>query len=94
MQLDDAQVPGWGKVRSARDLGGRIASGRQSQHLTQGDLAAWLGVDRTTVVRLEAGKVGQLDRLFDVLGVLGLDLALVPRSARIIVEPAQDEPTT
>ena len=61
--------------------------------MTQGDLAAWLGVDRTTVLRMEAGRVSQIDRLFDVLGVLGLDLVVVPRTARVIVEPTPDQPT-
>ncbi|MGL4175336.1 MAG: helix-turn-helix transcriptional regulator [Dermatophilaceae bacterium] len=92
MQLD--RTPAWSKVRSAADLGRRLAAERKGQRLTQGDLAAWVGVDRTTVLRMEAGKVGQIDRLFDVLGVLGLDLVAVPRTARVVVEPADDQPST
>ncbi|MGL4743953.1 MAG: helix-turn-helix transcriptional regulator [Dermatophilaceae bacterium] len=84
----------WSTLRSAGDLGRRVADARREQSLTQGDLAAWLGVDRTTVIRLEAGKVSQLDRLFDVLGVLGLDLIAVPRTARVVVETADDQSPT
>ena len=86
MQHDQPSTPPWGKVRSAGELGHRIANGRQEQRLTQGELADWLGVDRTTVLRLEAGKASQIDRLFDILGLLGLDLVVVPRTARVIVE--------
>ena len=87
MQQDQLPTPAWGKVRSAGELGQRIADGRQEQSLTQGELADWLGVDRTTVLRLEAGKATQIDRLFDVLGLLGLDLVVVPRTSRVVVEP-------
>lgn len=92
MQHEQARDAAWGKVRSASELGRRIADGRQGHHLTQGDLADWVGVDRTTVLRLEAGRVGQIDRLFDVLAILGLDLVVVPRTARITVEPASGQP--
>lgn len=87
MQHDQPSTPAWGKVRSAGELGQRIADSRQDQGLTQGELADWLGVDRTTVLRLEAGKASQIDRLFDILGILGLDLVVVPRTARLVVEP-------
>lgn len=87
MQQDQPSTPAWGKVRSAGELGQRIADSRQDQGLTQGELADWLGVDRTTVLRLEAGKASQIDRLFDILGILGLDLVVVPRTARLVVEP-------
>lgn len=93
MQRDDQEALSWATVRSAQELGTRLASRRQGQNLTQSELAGWLGVDRTTVLRMEAGKVSQIDRLFDVLGVLGLDLVVVPRTARVIVEPADGEPT-
>ncbi len=92
MQHDEPPTLPWGKVRSASELGDRIAEGRHDQNLTQGDLANWLGVDRTTVLRLEAGRVGQINRLFDIIGILGLDLVVVPRSARVVVEPATDHP--
>lgn len=91
MQLPQNGAPDWATVRSARQLGDRIASGRHSHDLTQSDLAAWLGVDRTTILRMEAGRVSQIDRLFEVLGVLGLDLVVVPRTARVIVEPADGD---
>jgi len=91
MQHEQFPAPVWGKVRSARELGQRIADGRQEQSFTQGDLADWLGVDRTTVLRLEAGKASQIDRLFDILGLLGLDLVVVPRTAHVVVESPQGQ---
>ena len=77
-------------MRSTAELGERIASRRQDNNLTQADLAEWLAVDRTTVVRLEQGKATQLDRLFDVIAILGLDLVVVPRNSRVVVEPPVD----
>ena len=94
MQHDQPKTPAWGKVRSASELGQRIADGRQEQSLTQGELAGCLGVDRTTVLRLEAGKASQIDRLFDILGLLGLDLVVVPRTARVVVEPPSGQSST
>lgn len=87
MQPSDPSVQSWGKVRSAGDLGQWVAQGRQGQRLTQAELADWLGVDRTTVIRLEAGTVSQIARVFDALGVLGLDLVVVPRGTTVHVEP-------
>ena len=83
----DVVAPHWGKVRSSIELGQRIATARQDQDLTQSDLASWIAVDCTTVVRLEKGRVGQIERLFEVLGTLGLDVVVVPRNARVVVTP-------
>lgn len=92
MQREELSAHSWGKVRSSGELGQWVAQGRQGQGLTQAELADWLGVDRTTVVRLEAGTVSQIARVFDALGVLGLDLVVVPRGTSVHVEPLSGPP--
>lgn len=43
-------------VSSQADLGRRVAQAREEVSLTQGELAAAIGLDRTSVVKLEAGS--------------------------------------
>jgi len=55
-----------------------------------------LSVDRTTVVRLESGNLRALQRLMGALSVLGADVVVADRFARINeadVEPADQAPT-
>jgi len=48
--------------------------------MSQAELAEWVGVSRQYVSLLETGEVTtQVRRLFDLLGVLGADVAIVPR---------------
>lgn len=70
-------------ARVAVELGERIARYRIARNLTQKDLAAEAGVDRTTIVRLEKGK-GTLDTLIRVMSALAIEkrlLDLVPGTA-------------
>ncbi|HEY8543502.1 MAG TPA: XRE family transcriptional regulator [Acidimicrobiales bacterium] len=59
-------------VRSPAELGGRIAEAREVSGLTQAALAERLGVDRTSVVRLEAGQrkvsAHELAEIAEILG--------------------------
>lgn len=75
----------WRRVHEAQGLGASIAALRRARGLTQEELSEWLGVDRSTVVRLEAGDVAQLRRLMDALSVLGADLLVVKRTAHVTV---------
>lgn len=75
----------WRRVHEARGLGVAVAALRRAQGLTQQELSEWLGVDRSTVVRLEAGDAAQLRRLMDALSVLGADLVVVERTAQVTV---------
>lgn len=68
------------QTRSAMDLGSAIARLRRERNMTQADLASWVGIDRTTVVRLESGTLQSVERLIDVLSALGADLVLVDRN--------------
>ncbi|QSB15405.1 helix-turn-helix domain-containing protein [Natronosporangium hydrolyticum] len=78
----------WRRARDARGLGQHIATLRRERRMTQAELAQWLGVDRTTVVRLEAGNLRAVKRLTEALSVLGADLVVVPREAQVTVEAA------
>jgi DNA-binding XRE family transcriptional regulator len=80
----------WRRVHDAAELGQSLAELRKQRGMSQQDLAAWLGVDRTTVVRLESGGLGALSRLTDALAVLGANLVVLPRNAEIRVSEAAD----
>jgi len=75
----------WRRVHDARELGGTVADLRKRRGMTQEELADWLSVDRTTVIRLEAGALQALHRLMAALSVLGADLVVADRSARVVV---------
>jgi transcriptional regulator with XRE-family HTH domain len=81
----------WQRARGAVGLGSALRRLREARGWTQSDLAELLGVDRTTVIRLEAGRNPAVRRLVDALSLLGADLLVVPRGARVTVEqPEQD----
>jgi DNA-binding XRE family transcriptional regulator len=69
------------RLRDARQLGQAVSDLRKLRGMTQEELAEWLSVDRTTVVRLEAGRLSALQRLMSAFSVLGADLVVVERSA-------------
>ena len=72
-------------VRSPRDLARTIAEARLIRNLTQGELAAATGIDRTYLSRLENGLDStQLERAFRVLRELGVQI-----EARIDVDTAE-----
>ncbi|KAB8165785.1 helix-turn-helix domain-containing protein [Streptomyces sp. 3MP-14] len=86
-------VQGWGEV------GERIAEARLAAGLSQGELAARVGLDRTAVVRVEAGErrvsALELSRLGEALGVpIGHFLSRPPASLvsrRTALEEVSDE---
>ena len=86
----------WRRVHDAKELGQAVRDLRKHRDMTQGELAEWLSVDRTTVVRLEAGNVQALQRLMGALSVLGADVVVADRSAHINVSEvdfADEAPT-
>ncbi len=60
-------------MNHAHDIGFRIRAARQERGLTQGELAAQIGVSRSAVAQWETGRAGQvtgnLARIANVLGV-------------------------
>lgn len=63
-------------VRSPRDFARTISEGRIERGLTQAELAAAAGIDRTYLSRMENGfDTKQLDRAFRVFRVLGVQVS-------------------
>lgn len=87
-------MPQWRRVHDAQSLGAAIAQLRRATGMTQEQLSDWMGVDRSTVVRLEAGGAGQLERLMTALSVLGADLLVLERTADVSITdgPTAAEP--
>ena len=78
----------WIRVKGSRDLGEALEQVRRETGLTQAELAGHLDVTRTTVIDMEKGRPAAMRRLVDGLSILGYDLVIVPRGARVaVVEP-------
>ncbi len=68
------------RVRTVLELGAAVRERRETRGLSQQALADAAGVTREWVVRFEGGKATvRLDRVFDVLTVLGLGVELADR---------------
>ena len=79
----------WQLARGAEGLGRALRDLRQQRGWTQEALAGWLGVDRSTVVRMEAGRQPALARFAEALSLLGADVLVVPRGTRLTVDDEQ-----
>ncbi len=75
----------WIRVNGSRNLGEALEQVRRETGLTQAELAERLDVTRTTVIDMEKGRPAVLRRLVDGLSILGYDLVIVPRGARVSV---------
>ena len=68
------------KIISPESLGFALREERKRKGLNQTALGAPVGVDQTTVSKVEQGKPGtRLDTLFRLLSVLDLELVLQPK---------------
>lgn len=87
----------WLRPRGRDALAKAVSTCRQAAGLTQEQLAQRLGVHRTTVIDMEAGRNQALARVADALSLLGYDLVVVPRGAHFTVAdipaPELKEPT-
>ena len=63
----------------AIDLGRSIRSLREQRGWTQVQLAAWLGVNRTTVITLEKGGTVSMPVAMKAIALLGAKAVLVPK---------------
>lgn len=64
-------------VRRGSDLGAAVAEARRARGLTQAELAAQLGVDRTYVAAIERGRSNRLmDHLLRALRRLGAEVVV------------------
>jgi DNA-binding XRE family transcriptional regulator len=80
----------WQRVHDARGLARALADMRRMRDMSQEELAEWLGVDRTTVVRMESGNLGVLSRFTAALAIVGAELVVVPRNAQVTVRTPSD----
>ena len=79
-------------MRTAAEIGERVVVARRAAGLSTKALAEKAGVHRNTIVALETGKGNTgLVPLLAILGVLGLEVMLVPREVAGFSAP--DAPT-
>lgn len=68
------------KIISPESLGFALREARKKKGLNQTELGIPVGVDQTTVSKVEQGKPGtRLDTLLRLLSVLDLELVLQPK---------------
>jgi HTH-type transcriptional regulator/antitoxin HipB len=84
----------WMRVKGARGLGDALGAIRKDAGLTQVELAERLEVSRTTVLDMEKTRPAALQRLVDAFAMLGYDIVVVPRGARVVVEERHDAGAT
>jgi transcriptional regulator with XRE-family HTH domain len=59
---------------------------RHAVGLTQAEIARRQGIDRTTVIDIEAGRNAAVNRFVGLFNRMGYDLIAVPRGASVTVE--------
>ncbi|MFI1462907.1 helix-turn-helix domain-containing protein [Nocardia carnea] len=71
------------RVRSASALGRVVRAARKSRGMTQAELAELAQTNRYSLAQLEEGDTTKaIERLFDVLSALELELTVRPRHER------------
>lgn len=67
-------------IHSTKDIGAEIRARRKELGYTQGFLADYVGVSASFLSELENGKeTVQLNKLMDVLSLLGMDICISRR---------------
>lgn len=66
------------------EIGQKLREARKTQHLSQGELAALLGMSRATISAIENGTVGEIGvrKLMALAAVLDLELLIDTRNGR------------
>lgn len=79
--MDLTKITPIGKISSPSDLGRLVRELREKQGATQADLATFAHTGQRFIVELEAGKpTVRLDKVLQVLGILGVDLLAARRA--------------
>ncbi len=69
------------KIISPESLGFALREERKKKGLNQTELGMLVGIDQTTISKVEQGKPGtRLDTLFRLLSALDLELMLQPKN--------------
>lgn len=75
----------WAAVRSSVELGALIREQRKRLSLTQLDIAGLGNTGNRFIVDLESGKpTVQLQKVLDVMDLLGLEVVIRPKAARVL----------
>jgi transcriptional regulator with XRE-family HTH domain len=91
MDQHDAGKP-WFRLRGPAGAGNALEGARRARGLTQAQLAVRIGVDRTTVLTMEAGRSSVVARFLKAFDWLGYDLIAVPKDATVRVETSRADP--
>ena len=79
------EAPAGVKVRSAADLGAIVRKTRKHLALRQLDIAGLGNTGNRFIVELEQGKpTAQLQKVLDVMDLLGLELIVRPKTGRTL----------
>ena len=80
----------WFWLRGEGGTARALAGARHAAGLTQAEIARRLGIDRTTVIDIEAGRNAAVNRFVGLFNRMGYDLIAVPRGARVTVETGEE----
>ncbi|MGF0116041.1 helix-turn-helix transcriptional regulator [Promicromonospora sp. Marseille-Q5078] len=80
----------WFRARTGPALGTAIKRARERALLSQDELAEAAGTSRPTVSRLERGASVASGTVIELASACGYEIVLVPRGARITVEPRDE----
>lgn len=72
-------------VRTAQDIGRRVRQQRQDMNLRQLDVAGLANTGNRLIVDVENGKpTVQLQKVLDLLDILGLEVVIQPKTSRTL----------
>ena len=77
----------WFRARTLGALGTAMSEVRRDSGFTQEQAGSLTGTSRPTISRMERGRPGPSSAVVDLLTACGYELVVVPRGARVIVEP-------
>ena len=80
----------WSNVYSPKQLGAFLKKRRKERGISQDQYAEMIGVSHATLCALENGKSVSSTTMFKAIGFLGLNLVVVPKTARTKVVLAKD----
>jgi HTH-type transcriptional regulator / antitoxin HipB len=80
--MEDQKFPS-GKIQEPQQLGALIRQVRKAQGITQTDLSALAGIGPRLIGEIERGKpTAEIGKVLRLLGSLGLDVIIQPRTSR------------
>ncbi|MGH3282267.1 MAG: helix-turn-helix domain-containing protein [Trebonia sp.] len=83
----------WFWLRGEGGTGQALAGVRHAAGLTQAVTASRAGIDRTTLIDIEAGRSTAVNRFVGLFNRMGYDLIAVPRGARVTVAAGDQDGT-